>query len=84
MFCFDYSLTFDGISPRLQAIHLYAEAVGLPLHRGTIKKGRSINTDLDYQTTIDDEVEDLYRLLKNLLDPLDGFGPGIFEFLLPR
>ena len=55
-----------------QVIHLYAEAMGLPLHRGTIKRGRSINTDLSYETTIDDEVEDLYRLLKNLLDPLEG------------
>ena len=55
-----------------QVIHLYAEAVGLPLHRGTIKRDRSINTDLSYETTIDDEVEDLYRLLKNLLDPLEG------------
>ena len=55
-----------------QVIHLYADAMGLPLHRGTIKRGRSINTDLSYETTIDDEVEDLYRLLKNLLDPLEG------------
>jgi len=61
-----------------QVIHLYAEAVGLPLHRGTIKRDRSINTDLSYETTIDDEVEDLYRLLKNLLDPLEGYGPDYF------
>ena len=33
---------------------------------------------MSYQTTIDDEVEDLYRLLKNLLDPDEGQGPDFF------
>jgi len=61
-----------------QAIHLYSEAIGLPLFRGTIKKGRSLNTDMCYQTTVDDEVEDLYRVLKNLLDPDEGEGPQFF------
>lgn len=45
------------------AIDLYAEALDLPLYRGFIK-GTSVNTGRVYTTCQEDEVEDLYDLLK--------------------
>ncbi|XP_058018154.1 diphthine--ammonia ligase isoform X4 [Ahaetulla prasina] len=50
-----------------QAIELYAEAMGLPLYRHTIK-GTSINTGSIYTKRDGDEVEDLYQLLKLVKD----------------
>ncbi|XP_070612353.1 diphthine--ammonia ligase isoform X2 [Erythrolamprus reginae] len=50
-----------------QAIELYAEAMGLPLYRHTIK-GSSINTGSIYTKCDGDEVEDLYQLLKLVKD----------------
>ncbi|WAR18279.1 DPH6-like protein [Mya arenaria] len=47
------------------AINLYAEAMGLPLYRREIE-GSSQATGRDYQPTHDDEVEDLYELLKTV------------------
>ncbi|NWX83797.1 DPH6 ligase, partial [Nothoprocta pentlandii] len=46
-----------------QAIDLYADAMDLPLYRCFIK-GTSVNTGQVYVTCEEDEVEDLYRLLK--------------------
>nr|KAF6391806.1 diphthamine biosynthesis 6 [Pipistrellus kuhlii] len=45
------------------AIDLYAEAMGLPLYRRTIR-GRSVDTGQVYTKCEGDEVEDLYELLK--------------------
>ncbi|XP_026566402.1 diphthine--ammonia ligase isoform X3 [Pseudonaja textilis] len=50
-----------------QAIELYAEAMGLPLYRHTIK-GTSVNTGSIYTKCEGDEVEDLYQLLKLVKD----------------
>ncbi|XP_064920264.1 diphthine--ammonia ligase isoform X8 [Columba livia] len=49
------------------AIDLYAEALDLPLYRGFIK-GTSVNTGRVYTTCQEDEVEDLYDLLKLVKD----------------
>lgn len=46
-------------------IDLYAEAMGLPLYRHTIQ-GSSKSIDKDYAITENDEVEDLYELLKKV------------------
>ena len=46
-------------------IDLYAEAMGLPLYRHTIK-GSSKSIDKDYTVTENDEVEDLLQLLKKV------------------
>ncbi|XP_056282157.1 diphthine--ammonia ligase isoform X3 [Pseudoliparis swirei] len=45
-----------------QAVHLFAEAMDLPLYRRTIR-GSSLNTSRNYSVTEGDEVEDLYELL---------------------
>ena len=47
------------------AIDLYAEAMDLPLFRRTIK-GDSVEQGRDYTENPDDEVEDLYVLLKEV------------------
>lgn len=48
-------------------VALIAEAMELPLVTGTIT-GSAITTDIDYRVTIDgDEVEDLFRLLEDVL-----------------
>ena len=47
------------------AIDLYAEAIGLPLYRREIQ-GSSVETGVDYTQNKDDEVEDLYELLKTV------------------
>ncbi|NXW94890.1 DPH6 ligase, partial [Alopecoenas beccarii] len=49
------------------AIDLYAEALDLPLYRGFIK-GTSVNTGRVYTACQEDEVEDLYDLLKLVKD----------------
>ncbi|XP_054054774.1 diphthine--ammonia ligase isoform X1 [Rissa tridactyla] len=49
------------------AIDLYADALDLPLYRGFIK-GTSVNTGKVYTTCQEDEVEDLYHLLKLVKD----------------
>ncbi len=53
-----------------QAIDLYAEAMDLPLFRGEIK-GHPKNLDSDYKPTEEDEVEDLYELLKSIKEKVD-------------
>ncbi|KAM9381336.1 diphthine--ammonia ligase isoform 2-T2 [Phaethornis superciliosus] len=49
------------------AIELYADALDLPLYRGFIK-GTSVNTGRVYTACQEDEVEDLYHLLKLVKD----------------
>ncbi|NXK49569.1 DPH6 ligase, partial [Chauna torquata] len=49
------------------AIELYADALDLPLYRCFIK-GTSVNTGRVYTTCQEDEVEDLYHLLKLVKD----------------
>ncbi|XP_062433834.1 diphthine--ammonia ligase isoform X2 [Rhea pennata] len=49
------------------AVDLYADAMDLPLYRCFIK-GTSVNTGRMYTTCAEDEVEDLYRLLKLVKD----------------
>uniref|UniRef100_A0A8C3XHI1 Diphthine--ammonia ligase n=1 Tax=Cyanoderma ruficeps TaxID=181631 RepID=A0A8C3XHI1_9PASS len=50
-----------------QAIDLYADAMDLPLYRGFIK-GTSVNTGRVYTACQEDEVEDLYQLMKLVKD----------------
>lgn len=47
------------------AIDLYAQAMNLPLYRETIQ-GLSISQGKVYTELEEDEVEDLYRLLKKI------------------
>ena len=47
------------------AIDLYAQAMDLPLYRGIIQ-GSSVDQGKVYKENDLDEVEDLYKLLKNI------------------
>ena len=47
------------------AIDYYKEAMDIPLYRRTIQGG-SVETGKDYVQNKEDEVEDLYELLKNV------------------
>lgn len=51
-------------------IDLYAEAMNLPLYRRTTK-GKALNQDKCYVPTCEDEVEDLYELLKQVKHDLN-------------
>ncbi|XP_054827756.1 diphthine--ammonia ligase [Eublepharis macularius] len=62
------------------AIELYAEAMGLPLYRHTIK-GTSIYTGRTYTRCEGDEVEDLYHLLKHVKDKEDVEGVSVGAIL---
>ncbi|CDH10471.1 related to Putative ribonuclease YLR143W [Zygosaccharomyces bailii ISA1307] len=44
-------------------VPLYSQCTGLPLFRKEIKPAGSINVDLNYRPTVNDEIEDLYQLL---------------------
>ena len=48
------------------AIHLYSECMDIPLYRREILGG-SVLQSSDYTVTKDDETEDLYLLLKDVL-----------------
>ncbi|XP_046859875.1 diphthine--ammonia ligase-like [Xenia sp. Carnegie-2017] len=48
------------------AIELYSEAMGVPLFRRTIK-GLPLEQDMNYIINKNDEVEDLYELLKDVM-----------------
>lgn len=48
------------------AIHLYSECMDVPLYRREIKGGSVLQAS-DYTVTADDETEDLYMLLKDVL-----------------
>lgn len=52
------------------AIELYSQAMGLPLFRRTIK-GKPIEQGKDYIINENDEVEDLYELLKDVVVGVD-------------
>ncbi|XP_014770976.1 uncharacterized protein LOC106869672 [Octopus bimaculoides] len=52
------------------AIDLYGKAMEVPLFRRTIK-GNSKKTDRDYDLTEGDEVEDLYNLLKLVMEEVE-------------
>ncbi|NXO00125.1 DPH6 ligase, partial [Rhinopomastus cyanomelas] len=62
------------------AIDLYAEALDLPLYRGFIK-GTSVNTGRVYTTCQEDEVEDLYHLLKLVKDKEEVEGVSVGAIL---
>ncbi|KAI8971646.1 ATP-binding domain-containing protein 4 [Mycotypha africana] len=47
-------------------IHLYSQCMDLPLYRQEIS-GKPLNQDMNYEATDDDETEDLYRLLIEVL-----------------
>lgn len=49
------------------AIHLQAECFSVPLYREYII-GESIDQSLNYTTTVNDETEDLFRLLSRVRD----------------
>ncbi|KAL9548051.1 hypothetical protein PS6_006818 [Mucor atramentarius] len=49
------------------AIHLYSECMDVPLYRREIKGGSVLQAS-DYTVTADDETEDLYMLLKDVLN----------------
>ncbi|NXY41463.1 DPH6 ligase, partial [Ceuthmochares aereus] len=63
-----------------QAIDLYADALDLPLYRGFIK-GTSVNTGRVYTTCQEDEVEDLYHLLKLVKDKEEVEGVSVGAIL---
>jgi len=54
-------------------IDAYSEALGLPLYRRVIR-GRSVNVQEDYQVVAEDEVEDLFQLLKKIKEEIDFEG----------
>lgn len=47
------------------ALEFYSECVGVPMFRGDIN-GKSVNQQLDYKITQEDEIEDLYLLLEKV------------------
>lgn len=49
-----------------EGISLYAEAMQVPLFQETTQGKTASHDKLDYQPQKDDEVEDLYRLLKRV------------------
>ncbi|XP_009565556.2 diphthine--ammonia ligase isoform X2 [Cuculus canorus] len=62
------------------AVDLYADALDLPLYRGFIK-GTSVNTGRVYTTCQEDEVEDLYHLLKLVKDKEEVEGVSVGAIL---
>jgi diphthine-ammonia ligase len=52
-----------------EIIDLYGDAMNLPLYRHEIN-GKPLNSNLDYEETNDDEVEDLYKVLKNVKEDI--------------
>ncbi|XP_020849526.1 diphthine--ammonia ligase isoform X3 [Phascolarctos cinereus] len=63
-----------------QAIELFAEAMGLPLYRQTIK-GTSVETGRIYTRCEGDEVEDLYELLKYVKEKEEIYGVSVGAIL---
>lgn len=59
-----------------EVIDLYAEAMDLPLFRRDLE-GQGLAMDKDYEPTEGDEVEDLYRLLKEVNDGVEGGVEGV-------
>ncbi len=55
-----------------EALDLLSEATGLPLFRGDLAAGSSINQGETYEAANeDDEVEDLYRLVKRVKESVE-------------
>ena len=59
-----------------EGIHLYAEAMGLPLYQATTS-GVSITKEMNYDPRVGDEVEDLYQLLQRVQEELEGGVEGV-------
>ena len=57
-------------------IHLYAEAMGLPLYQATTN-GVSVSRGMTYDPKKGDEVEDLYELLKRVKQEVAGGVEGV-------
>lgn len=57
-------------------VHLYAEAMGLPLYRVTTD-GVSVTREMTYDPQWGDEVEDLYELLKKVKQEVVGGVEGV-------
>jgi diphthine-ammonia ligase len=51
-------------------LDFYEECTGLPMYRGDIH-GTSKNQQLDYESTQDDEIEDLYTLLSKIKEEMN-------------
>lgn len=59
-----------------EGIHLYAEAMGLPLYQVTTD-GVSVTREMTYDPKKGDEVEDLYELLRRVKEELVGGVEGV-------
>lgn len=59
-----------------EGIHLYAEAMELPLYQETTQ-GDSVTKEMTYEPVDGDEVEDLYRLLNRVKNEVVGGVEGV-------
>ena len=59
-----------------EGVHLYAEAMGLPLYR-TTTHGISVTKEMNYVPQEGDEVEELYELLKKVTEEVEGGVEGV-------
>ena len=59
-----------------EGVHLFAEAMGLPLFRGTTD-GSSVAKEMTYEPAEGDEVEDLYQLLRRVKEEVVGGVEGV-------
>ena len=59
-----------------EGVHLYAEAMGLPLYQ-VATDGVSVTREMTYDPKKGDEVEDLYELLRRVKDELVGGVEGV-------
>lgn len=59
-----------------EGIHLYAEAMELPLYQATTD-GVSVTKEMYYDPRVGDEVEDLYQLLKRVKEEVMGGVEGV-------
>ena len=59
-----------------EGIHLYAEAMGLPLYQATTN-GVSVTKEMTYHPCAGDEVEDLYQLLLRVKQEVKGGVEGV-------
>lgn len=59
-----------------EGIHLYAEAMGLPLYQMNTN-GISVTREMNYDPKEGDEVEELYRLLERVVKEVEGGVEGV-------
>ncbi len=59
-----------------EGIHLYAEAMGLPLYQVTTN-GVSVTKEMTYDPKDGDEVEDMYELLRRVKEETVGGVEGV-------